>query len=378
MSIGLYDQDMALYTMVPFNLELMKLSAYYKKKREVVILSPSFTPERHQKFFLRKDYDDGNFIWGLENVPNLEYGGYAFTKGIYSPLPMEIEKMHPDTSLYLNMENLIKTGTKNKSLNKKVYQNMMEAEHCRLSLDGKTIWEDYPKQFKFLKTARNLMLHDFDLAAIDGGFEEVKKLLARARTDGWATRVGMKFPPVITEGQDLLNWISLRPNSTFYSLRYDGVMDEDCFEEFVSVCRERAIYTQLDYYITASSKDEKEFLDKYIQPIFRQVVKARSYRVFFTLKYEENFFFDSRWERVLDLFNFYHNSLKDANQAVYYARIGRDTLFDFAKVSYNELPRWATNEIDRQEMRELFAFVREKKPELFEDFYEFNVNRLEG
>ena len=78
------------------------------------------------------------------------------------------------------------------------------------------------------------------------------------------------------------------------------------------------------------------------------------------------------------MFNFYHNSLKDANQAVYYARIGKDTLFDFAKVSYNELPRWATNEIDRQEMRELFAFVREKKPELFEDFYEFNVNRLEG
>ena len=47
MSVGLYDMDMATYTLVPFNLELMKLSAYYKKKREVVILSPIFTPERH-------------------------------------------------------------------------------------------------------------------------------------------------------------------------------------------------------------------------------------------------------------------------------------------------------------------------------------------
>ena len=43
MSVGMYDMDMATYTLVPFNLELMKLSAYYKKKREVVILSPFYS-----------------------------------------------------------------------------------------------------------------------------------------------------------------------------------------------------------------------------------------------------------------------------------------------------------------------------------------------
>ena len=155
MSIGLYDVDMSTYTLVPFNLELMKLSAYYKKKREVVILSPSFTPERHQKFFLRKDYDDGQFIPGLEKVQNLEYGGYAFTNGIYAPLPPEIEVMRADTSLYENMEKTI-ISAKGRDT-RKIFRNMMEAEHCRISLDGKTIWEDYPKQFKFLKTARNLM-----------------------------------------------------------------------------------------------------------------------------------------------------------------------------------------------------------------------------
>lgn len=375
MSIGLYDMDMSTYTLVPFNLELMKLSAYYKKKREVVILSPQFTPERHQKFFIRKDYDDGQYIKDIQNIPNLEYGGYAFTNGIYVPLAPEIEIMHPDTSLYANMEKtIVGDGRQGR---KKIFQNMMEAEHCRLSLDGKTIWEDYPKQFKFLKTARNLMLHDFDLAAIDGGFEEVQRLLARARTDGWATRVGMKFPPVISKGQDLLNWISLRPNSTFYSLRYDGVIDDDCFDDFVGICREKSIYKQLDYCITASSQNEQEFLDKHLQTVFRQVVKSRSYRVFFTLKYEENFFFDSRWERVLDLFNFYHNSMRYLNQSIYFRKIANDTLFDFAKSSYDELPRWSKNEISKQEMRELFAFVREKNPALFEDFYEFNINRLE-
>ena len=365
-----------LWCLSEVNLELMKLSAYYKKKREVVVLSPYFTPERHQKFHLRKDFDDGNFIMGIEKIPNLEYGGYAFTNGIYAPLPKEIEVLHPDTSLYENMEKTI-MASKGRD-QKKIFQNMMEAEHCRLSLDGKTIWEDYPKQFKFLKTARNLMLHDFDLGKIEGGIEEVKKLLARARTDGWATRVGMKFPPTVTQGQELLNWISLRPNSTFYSLRYDGVIDDDAFDDFVGYVREKSIYKQLDYYVTASSANQQEFLDKYIQRIFRQVVKARSYRVFFSLKYEENFFIDSRWEKVLDLFNFYHNSMRCLPQSTYYTRIGNDTMFDFARATYDKLPSYYAKAMTRQEIRELFVFVREEKPELFEDFYEFYVNKMEG
>ena len=353
----------------------MKLSAYYKKKREVVILSPSFTPERHQKFILRKDFDDGNFPIGLEKVPNLEYGGYAFSNGIYRPLPPEIEMLHPDTSLYDNMEKTI-IAAKGRD-QRKIFQNMMEAEHCRLSLDGKTIWEDYPKQFKFLKTARNLMFHAFDLGAIDGGFEEVQRLLSRARTDGWATRVGMKFPVTCTKGQDLLNWMSIKPNSTFYSLQFNGVIEPEAFKDFVGIVREKSIYKQLDYYITASSANQKEFLDKYIQQVFRQVVKARSYRVFFSLKYEENFFIDSRWERVLDLFNFYHNSMKHLPQSVYFKKIYKDTLFDFAKATYNDLPFYYRQAMTKQEIRELFAFVREENPALFEDFYEFNVSSME-
>ena len=113
----------------------------------------------------------------------------------------------------------------------------------------------------------------------------------------------------------------------------------------------------------------QEFLDKYIVQIFRQVVKARSYRVFFTLKYEENFFIDSRWERVLDLFNFYHNSMRCLPQSTYFKRIGEDTLFDFARATYDDLPTYYAKAMTRQEIRELFAFVREENPALFEDFY---------
>ena len=44
MSIGLYDQDMATYTLVPYNLELMKLATYYKNRREIVVLYKTFEP----------------------------------------------------------------------------------------------------------------------------------------------------------------------------------------------------------------------------------------------------------------------------------------------------------------------------------------------
>lgn len=376
MSIGMYDMDMATYTLVPFNLELMKLSAYYKKKREIVILSPEMTPDRHQKFFLRKDFNDGKFPAGLEKIPNLDYGGYAFTNGMYVPMTTEIETMRPDASLYSNMEKTIMASMGRDR--KKIFQNMMEAEHCRLSLDGKAIWEDYPKQFKFLKTARNLMFHDYDLGAIEGSFEEVKALLGRARTDGWATRVGMKFPVGAKSGQELLNWMSILPNSTFYSLKYDGVIDDDCFEDFVGIAREKSIYKQFDYYITTSCANQQEFITKYIQRIYRQVVKSRSHRVFFSLKYEQDFFFDKRWERVLDLFNFYHNSMSSLPQSVYFNKIANDTLYDFARVTYKELPKYCKGYMDRQEIRDLFHFVREEYPALFDDFYTYNIKKMEG
>jgi hypothetical protein len=311
MSVGIHDADLSTFSLVPFNLEAMKLSAYYKKKGEIVILSPYFTPEKNTKFIFRKDYDDGRFPNRL-TLPNVEYGGLAFSNNVYQPLDLEIEKMKPDTSLYTKAESIIMAAPGREREKKKIFQNMMEAEHCRLSLDGKTLWEDYPRQFKCLAAARNLMIHDYDLGQVEGSFEAVQKILARARTDGWATKVGMKFPVQISDGQSLLNWSSLNSNSTFYSLRYDGVIDDDCFNEWIGSCRQRAVYSQMEYHVTASRYDPNHFVEVLLPKILRQVIISRSYRIFFSLKYDDDFFPDRRWELVLELFNYYHNSY--ANQ----------------------------------------------------------------
>ena len=377
MSVGIHDADLAKYVLVPFNLECMKLSAYYKKKGEIVVLSPSFTPERNTKFIYRKDYNDGDFPLGLTVTPNVEYGGLAFSNNKYFPLPLEIERMRPDTSLYERAAGLILGDMSGNR--KKIYRNMIEAEHCRISLDGKTIWPDYPRQFHSITSARNLMLHDYDLGAIDGSFETVKYILSRARNDGWATKVGMKFPVQTSDSQSLLNWSSINTNSTFYSLRYDGVIDDDAFLEWVGRIRQKAVFNQIEYHVTASRYTADHFIENLLPKIFRQVIISRSYYVFFTLIYDEDFFPDKQWCDVLRLFNFYHNSYSGVPQTTFLNKVNEDTLFDFAAAS-DKMPRhyYHGKAMSKDEIRNTFAFVREKHPSLFTDFYECNAKKLGG
>ncbi len=377
MSVGIYDADLSTFALVPFNLEAMKLSAYYKKKGEIVVLSPYFTPEKNTKFIFRKDYDDGRYPNRL-TAPNVEYGGLAFSNNVYQPLPPEIECMKPDTSIYAKAEAIMMAAPGREREKKKIFQNMMEAEHCRLSLDGKTIWPDYNKQFKFLPAARNLMIHDYDLGAVEGSFEVVQDILARARTDGWATKVGMKFPVRIKDGQSLLNWSSLNSNSTFYSLRYDGVIEDEYFNEWIGSCRDRAVYKQMEYYVTPSWYEPNHFIQDLLPKILRQVIISRSYRIFFTLKYDEDFFPDKRWAAVLDLFNYYHNSYAGQSQSAYLNMISEDTLFDFASSCKKKPSKFYGEVFTIDQIREIFAFVRENHPSLFNDFYECNALKLGG
>ena len=377
MSVGIMDADLSKYTFVPFNLEVMKLSAYYKRKGEIVVLSPSFTPERNQKFIYRKDYDDGDFPRDLTKHENVEYGGLAFSGNVYQPLPREIERMKPDASIYQKMENVLLNAPHPDR--KKIFQNMMTAEHCRLSLDGKTIWPEFTCQLYNLKQARNLMIHDYDLGAIEGSYEAVSKLMSRARNDGWATRVGMKFPVQIKTGEDLLNWSTLRSNSVFYSLKYTGVIDDEPFLEWVKKCHERAIYTQMEYNVTAPWYDENHFIEVLLPKILHQIIISRSYRVYFSLNYDDNFFTDKRWTKVLHMFKCFEYSFINAPDAGYYNMISDDTLYDFA-AHLQDVPykTYGEDAITKKEARELFAFVREKNYPLFKDFYECSARTLGG
>ncbi len=375
MSIGLYDDDFMRYAPICFNLDLMKLSAYYKKRKEVVVLAPELEPERYTHFIFRKDYDDGYFDKQIF-LSNVDYGGHAFTKAKYKSLPEFIQLTKPDKHLY---DKFIYKYQGTKKLNN-LFHTMIRAEHIRLSLDGENIWEDYNCQFKFLSGARNIIFHDYDLGKIKGSCQEIKNILARARTDGWATRVGMKFPVTITTGEELLEWISILPNSNFYFLKFYGVIDDINFEKFVTSCKERSTYSQMEYWITGNKQlSESQLVSECFQQLYRQIVLARNQRVFFSLKYDDNYFKDKRWEKVIDLFNYYHNSYSSKAMIKYLKMIPTDTMFDFASKTLDKPHKYYNGKcFTKKEIRQIFNFVRENNYNLFKDFYEYNIMSLGG
>ena len=379
MSIGLYDADMMKYTLTSFNLELMKISYYYKRRGEIVILSPQFTPERNTRFIYRKDYDDGEYP-NFSAYNNVEYGGLAFSRNVYKPLDLNIEKSPSDTSLYLKQEPAFMKLDLPKGKAKSIFLAMREGEHLRLSLDGETIWRDYPSQFKNLKRTKNIMFHDYNLNKIKGAAQEVKRILSHARQDGIGTRVCVKFPIIVDNGKDLLEWLDVRPNADLYFLQYDGLMPNDLFLDIIEKCRSETLYSQFTYNITANSSSENDFVKNRLREIFRQVIISRSYRVFFSLKYDDNFFFDKTWEKVIDLFNFYQHSMRGLPESTYLKKIANDTLSDFAVKSIEYPPAYFGNKefMRKSEMKQVINFVKKVYPELYNDFTTCSYNSLGG
>lgn len=374
MSIGLYDQDMIINGLLPFNLELMKLSSYYKKRGEITILSPTFSPELHKLFFLRKDFQNGKFLKGLHKIKNLEYGGLAYTNNIYIPMIQEIEQNKPDTQIYYKFQ---KQLTNNIEYKKGIFNAMMRAEHCRLSLDGNNIWNNFTSQFINPSNSNLIIFHDYDLSKIEGSLEEIKNIINFYSTKKVnKIRIGMKYPPILYSGENLIKWLDINPNATFYSMRFNGVIDQDNFNKFIKKNSQRAFYKQLEYYVTFTSKNQEEFIEKYICQIYNQIMIARKYNINIKILYELDFFKDKRWERILDLFNMYRASLSKISSAVYYRKISEDTMYDFVK-HLNEDVFYigkGIKPINKQEARELFLFVGKQKPELFDYFYNLNAN----
>lgn len=372
MSIGLYDIDMTLYNNVPFNLELMKLSSYYKKKREIVVLSPSFEPYRFSKFIMRKDYDDGRFPANIKDYDNIEYGGYALSNKQYISLDEAIEKQKPDVFIYERMKDKFCI---NNSMTA-AFSVMMNAQHLRLSLDDKTIWNNYSKQILNFNS-RTMFFHDYDLNKIDGAKEIVTDLMNNIeRVDGGF--LATKFPIKTYNLKDLKFWCGFQSSCAFSSVQYCGLMKPEELEEFINDKSLQTSPRKIEYVITYGVDNEEDFSIRVLPEIYKQVLFLRMHRQKILLKYEEDFFVDKRWERLIDFFNHFMSTALAMSTHFFDITIKYDSLYSFA-FKLKDFDRTTTgNYTTKSEARELFNFVREKNYEVFENFYEGHTVKLIG
>ena len=134
----------------------------------------------------------------------------------------------------------------------------------------------------------------------------------------------------------------------------------------------------MEYHVTSARYDPNDFVETLLPKILRQIIISRSYRIFFSLIYDEGFCPDKKWEDVIRLFNYFHNSYAGEPISRYYSMIANDTLYNFA-ASSQKVPKTYYGEVfNKQQIREIFAFVREAHYPLFKEFYETTAEKLGG
>lgn len=103
MYVGLVDDDLRGRGIKHPNLEIMKLSSYHKKNRDLVELIRDYRAyTRYSKIYFRRDGvgDDLPTLFLSKTRDKCDYGGHAFTNGIYIPMDDAIEKSLPDVTIY--------------------------------------------------------------------------------------------------------------------------------------------------------------------------------------------------------------------------------------------------------------------------------------
>lgn len=367
MSYGLFDGDLQLYPQIPFfNLELMKYSTYFKRKREIVVFTPTFNPSRYSNYLVRQDYFSRQ-LYSIQHT-NILYGGRAFDGENYKPLPIDIEMCRPDTTLY----NKLQSQKIKSTFTSYGFNTMRRAEHVRLSLDGKTINPQWEKQLKKDSEVFGLILHDYDLGTIKGARELIADNLSNIIAHRSGARLGMKFPVQVYTEEDLFLWLQILPLNQYYSLQYNGIFTIDNIDMLLESKAYSSALSQIIINVT-KHMDYQTFITTGITQLFKSILDLRRHRLIFPLKYDRTFFIDARWVEVMELIElFIHHINRQLPNDDYFIRIvPYETLYSYVKKETKRNMAAQFGKIRKQKAQRIFQFVREQNYELFKMFYEY-------
>lgn len=198
MNIGLIDGDFVANSHNIFNLDLMQLSTFHRKKYDMItmIKDPKLI-DRFSKVYYVRDYPITDYPSYISHE-NVSYFGKMLRNNHYLPFEIGIRLAPPDLSIYNQDVSKWNTAYRN------TYNYNTKARHVRL--------EDYAfakaqrRPFYGLDNDTNLVIHDYNLLAVPNYFELLSELHSPKRN------LLLKYPIVIEREEDLLNLVSFKYN----------------------------------------------------------------------------------------------------------------------------------------------------------------------
>lgn len=371
MSVGIFDYDFFNYESVVPNLECAKLVTYYRQHNQLAVLTPTLAPEPYTRYFIRKEYDDGNYPRKLF-LPNCEYGGRAFNPDQYIPLPPEIERTIPDMHLY---DKYIGYFGKKKAEQTQI-KRILNCAHMRLAPDSKNLLSFEKLQPHFNKVT-GIFLHDYDLAELKA-YDLILKLQNqrefRTRPGINPYPIGNKYPIKVYSSEELTKWYKIVTIPNAFFLEYYGLMTD---EVLYRLCIEnKRMARQIYYNITYGCSTENDFIINRLPKIFIQVLFLRMANVKILLNYSDEFLVTKELQDLIELLNCWLSFERQEDFAPH-----SQPLYKFCRDnSYFHYTTWEflTIKLSFDEIRNAFQYIREHNYNLFKMFYEWDEVKYKG
>lgn len=229
--IGLYDRDFIENLKKPFfNIQLMKMSTYYKNKREMVSYVTDLSRAKYYTtIFYFQDNPQFSFAPEIAMNQNIVVMGRAF--GITELAP-DIEKCEPDVTIYETVWNTCKNQTRD---SKQMYLFMTSAAHVTA--------ENLPEDFDITnlvfrgRQRKQIVFHDFKIG------ERAAALINELTSVYSQVSVAFRHLAIITHPSVLLALTSCGTPGRYNRYFYDGPLSWFQYIDWINNCSKNCAHS---------------------------------------------------------------------------------------------------------------------------------------
>jgi hypothetical protein len=267
MSVGLIDQDCLTNKKDFFyDLDIMKIASYYKSKREItkLLLDPREYTQYTQTFFIKNRFDYKLFS-ELFKDKRITYRGYAFYGQFLAPLPDDIEKAIPDTSIY---DTYLKFNDNLANRRIPRLQSIENSCHARLSKDGSIC--NTPIENILYKDTESVCLYDFNIFDLQDWREAMKPLQDKF--------LKLRFSPISDNLDDIIYVLENYKLNTENHLIIGKTLDEVELKEVITLgqAHKDRIRVQILKDFNPYDKDKKFYQINYAMNTILALKKAKT------------------------------------------------------------------------------------------------------